>query len=209
MAKRRVAQSSPDGKSVVYLLYLITCLVSGRQYVGFTSAPVDVRWQRHCAYARRGKKLILSQAIVKYGSEAFVVEHIATTLGLENACAIETDLIAQYGTYMPSGYNMTLGGQGGCGNHYAKTDGHKAKIAATLMGRKLPDEHKAAIAAGRAPCQAQLDFDNIAATGTTYTPWGRSARYMSGRSRKRPVLVQRTGRSVVVTPGQLEMDRDL
>jgi hypothetical protein len=27
-------------------------------------------------------------------------------------------------------------------------------------------------------CQAQFDFDNIAATGTTYTPWGRPARYI-------------------------------
>jgi group I intron endonuclease len=56
-------------------IYLITCLITGKYYVGQTTWPLIQRWSGHKTAAKNGKlKGHLQSAINKYGSENFVIE---------------------------------------------------------------------------------------------------------------------------------------
>ncbi len=93
----------------IYSFYLATC-PAGRQYVGATTKDVWHRWRTHWGNPPRPwpgpEKAILCDAIKHYGREAFVVEHIASARGTENAKATETALIKQYGS-ANGGYNQS------------------------------------------------------------------------------------------------------
>ena len=56
------------------LIYVVTNLVSGKQYVGQTVSTLKARWKGHC----NGKKGIgiLVDAIKKYGRESFSMVQI-------------------------------------------------------------------------------------------------------------------------------------
>ena len=91
-------------------VYLITCFVTGKQYVGITTRPIQYRWIGHASEAKRKPRGWLALAIKEYGARAFEVRHIATALSAEDAPALEQALVTQYGTFHPAGYNATTSG---------------------------------------------------------------------------------------------------
>src|ERR1700680_4604804 len=99
------------------MVYSLICWVNGKEYIGisYREKRPGRRWVEHCSRARRGVKRPLYAAIRKYGRGAFDVVHLADALTLEDARAIEQQLIAERGTLFPGGYNLTEGGEGTIG----------------------------------------------------------------------------------------------
>lgn len=106
----------------MYAIYIITCTVNAKQYVGI-AADLERRWKRH-RNANEGQ--YIHRAIKKYGVDAFVFTHVADAFDAESAKMIERMLISEHNSKMPHGYNMTDGGDGTMG--MAKTEEHKQKL---------------------------------------------------------------------------------
>ena len=89
-------------------IYLITCLVNGKHYVGRTKrANPNKRWTEHKSAARRGKKHgIIPRAIRKHGEHCFTFEPIERVARLEDLPEREAFWIMSYGSLAPKGYNL-------------------------------------------------------------------------------------------------------
>jgi group I intron endonuclease len=152
-------------KARYFQAYLLTCLATGKRYVGITTALVQRRWQEHISVStRRTYPSALSEAIRKHGAGAFNVEPIASCRSWADLCATERALILQWGTFAPGGYNLTLGGEGAYGcrrsaesveRSAAKHRGRpcavttRAAASAYHRGRQKSAEHRAKIGASK------------------------------------------------------------
>ena len=120
--------------------YLITNTINNTGYVGITTRSLDRRWYEHRFVANSCGQL-LAKAINKYGEQAFEIKPIASAKTLENLKKVEKDLIVQFQTKVPFGYNLTDGGDGVFGY---KHDPEQVKIRADLRrGTKASEETKA------------------------------------------------------------------
>lgn len=95
----------------MFQAYLVTCLITGRRYVGVTGRPLAKRWSEH-VYDSRRRHTALARAIAKHGRENFTIEAICSFRTWADACATEDVLIRQHGTTAPNGYNVMPGGEG-------------------------------------------------------------------------------------------------
>lgn len=107
---------------------------SGKKYIGITSSRVENRWKNGLGY----KSQLFYRAIQKYGWEN--IEHIILAEGLtkQKAEDMEKELIAQYNTRTPNGYNLSNGGLGSSG-HLMTEEGRKI-LSEKLKGRKISAE---------------------------------------------------------------------
>ena len=96
----------------VFTAYLVTNQANGKRYIGISGKAPGERWVEHLENARAGTGSALHCAIRKYGTAAFVVESLACALDWDAICACERTLIVQWGTRSPTGYNLTVGGDG-------------------------------------------------------------------------------------------------
>ena len=96
-----------------HILYRITCKISGKKYIGYTSQSIEKRWQQHICDSKVRPEYIFHRAINKYGSENFLVEKVAEYETREEALAHEIICIANENTLKPNGYNICPGGQYG------------------------------------------------------------------------------------------------
>lgn len=89
-------------------IYLVTCLVNNKRYVGRTiRSDPRRRWREHCSAAKRGiDSGIIPRAIRKYGKEAFTFEVIEKVEKVEDLPARESYWITYYNTLSPNGYNL-------------------------------------------------------------------------------------------------------
>lgn len=157
----RPDMAANDIQRNVWTVYLITCSVTGRRYVGLTKQTTRQRLAAHRHSVKAGKTAI-ARAMRKYGGATFSIKPLASALSHEDAAAIEVILIAEHGTRSPHGYNLTDGGEGTKGRFWTeeekerssprqkghpKSEEHRRKIAETLSGRTLPEAHRANIAA--------------------------------------------------------------
>jgi len=100
----------------IYSIYLITNLVNGKQYVGYTEKTPLERFDVHCQSAFRDSQSYFHKAIRKYGRKNFIVECLYQTNDKEHALEeMEEHFIREYNCHFKDGigYNMTYGGQGG------------------------------------------------------------------------------------------------
>lgn len=119
-------------------LYLVTNTVNGKRYVGVTTQGYLFRWKQHCYTAMRGARTYFHRAIVKYGSDSFIVELVGVALDARAGSAFERELIKQH---QPE-YNQTNGGEFTTGKkHTAEV---RAKISASATGRKNDPAQSAA-----------------------------------------------------------------
>lgn len=96
------------------VIYLITNLVNGKQYIGQTTNDKPVgRWKGHIDSSIKNSKNILHMALRKYGVNNFTFEVIYTCFNQEYLDEAEDVFIELYGTLSPRGYNMRHGGRGG------------------------------------------------------------------------------------------------
>jgi group I intron endonuclease len=96
------------------LIYKITNRKNGKIYIGkWQGRSARDRWKQHIRAAKNGSTLYLSNAIRKYGADAFTVEVIRRAKTPEELSAMETFFIVLHQSHVPAnGYNMTLGGDG-------------------------------------------------------------------------------------------------
>lgn len=99
-------------------IYCVTNAVNGKQYVGQTIQPLDVRWRQHAQCF--GRCRAIENAIKKYGREAFSIRELATASSQVQLDALEQFWIENLGTVSPRGYNLS-GGGGGVGKMHGET----------------------------------------------------------------------------------------
>lgn len=88
-------------------LYKITNLINGKIYIGQTIHPKK-RWWEHKQRAKTHyDNYPLHLAIDKYGEDNFKFEIIEESINYNER---ETELIKQYNSLCPNGYNVTQGG---------------------------------------------------------------------------------------------------
>lgn len=118
-----------------WCVYKHTNKTNGKCYIGITSKRPEVRWAKGVGYQQNK---YFWNAIQKYGWDGFDHEILLVGLSREEACSKEIELIGQYGSYMPNGYNLTIGGEGS--NGWKMTAEQRAKISARNKGKKRPPE---------------------------------------------------------------------
>lgn len=145
--------------SLTYTVYLHTCIISGKRYVGLTSKTMEERWSGHCYDARRGSRYHFHRAIAAYGVENWTHQVLAKPESLIEAAKLEQQFINEFRTFEPElGYNMTLGGEGPNGyRHTLETRQkmsqmrkgvahgppsleHRKNLSLSRIGRKASDE---------------------------------------------------------------------
>lgn len=103
------------------IIYCITNLVTGKQYIGQTIYSIEKRWDEHKRHAAGSSNYHIHNSIRKYGSENFTIEKIHECNDLDSLCKAEIALIKKFNTLTPNGYNLTKGGDGWRGSHSDRT----------------------------------------------------------------------------------------
>lgn len=107
-------------------IYCITCVKTGKAYIGQTIRTIDVRLMSHLKAAlKRNSEYTIHKAIRKYGLSCFEIEEL-DCVECETLSDLKDDLdnlekfyIQYYDTYH-DGYNMTVGGQGTQGLEFSE-----------------------------------------------------------------------------------------
>lgn len=121
------------------LIYLITNLANGKQYVGQTSLPAHKRLAKHYRDSLYGRSTYLCRAIRKYGIENFSIEILEEHLSHEDALSQEKFFIETLGTNLV-GYNMTHGGEGTSG--YRHSDDTRRRMSLSRVGKTHSENTK-------------------------------------------------------------------
>lgn len=143
------------------IVYLITNLTNGKIYVGQTTQPLRIRWWQHIYYAKAGKKMVLFDAIRKYGETSFSIKEIDRAASLQELNELEIFHIEHLRANVQGvGYNSTSGGAGttplsqetrekmgkAIRSRFVTAE-TRAKISASSKGKKLSTECKAKLSA--------------------------------------------------------------
>ena len=126
-------------QSAIGLIYKITCLVSGKIYVGRTKQKLENRMAQHRHESKKGSPG-LGAAIRKHGWENFSVE-ILETCTVESLNEREIFWIAKLDANGPNGYNLTEGGEG-LVNPSAETRARMSANHPDISGEKNPNYGK-------------------------------------------------------------------
>jgi hypothetical protein len=138
-------------KEVFMLIYMGTVVPTGKSYVGYDTHNEFRRRKAHLRVAKKMKtdnklNLLFPNAINKYGADNVRWQILEDGIDDYNLLKErETFNIIKYDTFMPNGYNMTLGGDGKLGCTYVMSDEHKFKIGQSNKGRIISDEQKSRI----------------------------------------------------------------
>jgi group I intron endonuclease len=91
-------------------IYKITNTITNKCYIGETTKPVEERWRQHIQLAKKGKGCpALTDAINAHGLENFTFEVILNCPDEERFYR-EIEMIKQYNSQVPNGYNILPGG---------------------------------------------------------------------------------------------------
>ena len=127
----------------MYHIYIITYIVTSKQYVGLTK-NLKRRWRQH--RTTNGSAKYLHASIKKYGVDSFLFTHVADAFDFESAQTIERLLISERNTKFPHGYNLTDGGEGTVGFVFSEESKQKMKNSAKGQTRSKESNEKRRIA---------------------------------------------------------------
>lgn len=105
----------------VYIVYKLTCTVTGKSYIGQTKNKAIRAWQHSRSYSRC---TALRNAVRKHGWDSFTFATLEEGLTLDAANVREEQLILEHGTLAPRGYNLVPGGR----NH-SHTEATRRKLS--------------------------------------------------------------------------------
>lgn len=112
------------------LIYKISNLINGKNYIGQTIHSLEQRFRKHKNTKIGG--MIISKAIKKYGVENFRIEQLEICESQDELNEAECKWIEFYQSQAPNGYNI----RGGGGARGKMAESSKAK----MRGRKLSPE---------------------------------------------------------------------
>ena len=94
----------------LHVVYMITCKITGKSYIGQTVSGLRKRLNRHIRDAETGSNFHFHNALRLYGEDAFTstILYVSFEKDSKHLKVIEKQLIADYDTFH-NGYNMTLG----------------------------------------------------------------------------------------------------
>lgn len=101
------------------IVYLVTHVVSGMQYVGITIQSLVRRWHSHLEQANSGhikSETSLHEAIRQSGASAFSIEKIDSGESKSSLEIKEREWIKNLNTLRPNGFNISTGGTSGGSN---------------------------------------------------------------------------------------------
>jgi hypothetical protein len=111
-----------------FKVYLITNIVTQKQYIGITTKSIKFRFEQHCYKGSNCKHLYHS--IKKHGKNQFIIDLLHDNLNRDTACILESKEIIERNTLTPNGYNLTTGGI-----YCEMSDDTKAKMSANTSKR--------------------------------------------------------------------------
>ena len=134
------------------LVYIHTCSINGKSYVGQTTKSMKERWKEHLFEKRPNK---FHNALKKYNEKYWKHKILAFADSKEDLDALEDYFIKKYNT-IENGYNSKEGGSHGKHTEETKknisekkkgvgcphTEQTKSKISKALKGRCLSKAHK-------------------------------------------------------------------
>ena len=127
-----------------YCVYVLTCRVNGKQYVGETKNPVGRREDHlRIGPSREKQRQVIHAAVKKYGAENFTFEVVGEYPSRDEALHAEEVLIAEKKAVGIQLYNMNGGGRGGCD----PSPETREKMSRTRKGKPLSQETKERISA--------------------------------------------------------------
>jgi GIY-YIG catalytic domain len=99
----------PDSEG--FKLYVVTNTVNGKQYVGLTMTSLALRLKQHFAAAKRGRKSAFSNALRKYGVDAFTISLIRSDA--QSYAALQQQEVEEIERRdcIRNGYNTAKGGE--------------------------------------------------------------------------------------------------
>jgi hypothetical protein len=132
-------------------IYMITCKISGKRYIGQTKSyfktrkgktfygGLEKRYKAHinnCLFSSYKNTPRLSESIIRYGIDNHFVKPLIICKNIK-ANYYEIKFIREYNTVYPNGLNVRKGG-----NNSIVDENTKNKISVSLTGKVLPREHK-------------------------------------------------------------------
>lgn len=118
------------------VIYKISNLINDKVYIGQTIESLSKRWKRHTwTSTKKRNAMAITNAIIKYGEENFIIEKIDDATSLEELNNKEEYYISTYNSLSPNGYNLQTGG----GNRRL-SDETKLKISISNTGRHVSEE---------------------------------------------------------------------
>ena len=133
--------------TMIGIIYLVRCLITGKGYVGQTQRTLRQRWLQHLYATVHDSTFLLHRALRKYGVEAFALSVLEVCSSIIELNQAEQKYILELETYSPKGYNLTLGGAGTQGRCLSEET--KAKISSSILGIHRSIETKARISAAK------------------------------------------------------------
>ena len=122
-----------------YCVYTHTNKINGKRYIGITCQNVSRRWRNGNGYIQN---VHFSNAIKKYGWDAFSHEIVKAGLSKEDACKLEIELIRKYkANDARYGYNRSTGGEGPASGVLVSADTRR-KMSDAHTGFVMKDETK-------------------------------------------------------------------
>lgn len=92
-------------------VYKITNLINQKHYIGITN-NYKKRWSNEKTLPKDKKRQqLINKKINQYGKENFSFEVLFSNLSIEEACQKEQELIIEYNSLVPNGYNVDKGGE--------------------------------------------------------------------------------------------------
>lgn len=137
--------------SEVWNVYVLTCIETGKQYVGITRKPVAVRWASHvvAAYGKPSPKFhsqrtIIASAIRESGADNWKCEHVLCCCSRADAEHCEAVMVRALGCQHPGGFNATPSGNS---RGYVASLETSAKISTTKRAQwaELSDDERVAL----------------------------------------------------------------
>lgn len=128
-------------------IYKITCLSTGKSYIGMTVDTIRQRWSNHvCQATRSASPMLLHRAIRKYGRPNFSLIELSIHSSRHDASTAERHAIMKHGTLRPNGYNLADGGMGTPGVRKPHSIETRLKIGLAQKGKIITLEARARIA---------------------------------------------------------------
>jgi len=118
-------------------VYRVTCLANNKQYIGKTKHSLERRRIQHHSYAKNHTKSLFHKALLKYGHDAFRWEVLYQSDDELALYQKEKEYIVECHTMVPTGYNLTTGGDGNYNVHFDDAWRVKNKARAVALGKSV------------------------------------------------------------------------